>query len=276
MPKRTKKNNLRLIVQIIFLLLIILISYNHYRVENNLDPILYVGSPSLHAVCPFGGVVSIYTYITSNSFVKKIHQSSFTLMFLVLFLTLLFGPAFCGWICPFGTIQEWIGKLGKKIFKKRYNTFIPLKIHNIAKYFRYVVLIWVLVNTAIIGKLLFANIDPYYALFNFWSSEVTITSLIFLGIIIVSSLFIERPFCKYFCPFGAVLGLFNFIRIFKLRRNEKTCISCKLCDIKCPMLIDISTKNTISSPYCISCMECTEEFTCPVDNTLQFKLIKLN
>lgn len=126
MPKRTKKNFFRLIMQIIFLILIILISYNHYRVENNLKPILFVGSPSLHAVCPFGGVVSVYTYITSNSFVKKIHQSSFTLMFLVLFLSLLFGPLFCGWICPFGPIQEWIGKFGKKIFKNRYNILYHL------------------------------------------------------------------------------------------------------------------------------------------------------
>lgn len=148
--------------------------------------------------------------------------------------------------------------------------------HSIIKYFRYILLLWVLINTAIVGKLIFSDYDPHYALFNLWSSEVSVTALVLLAIIIISSFFIERPFCKYICPFGALLGLFNFIRIFRLKRNENRCINCKLCDIKCSMLINISNKKIIRDPYCISCMECTEEFTCPVNNTLQFELLAIN
>ncbi len=63
-------------------------------------------------------------------------------------LSFLFGPVYCGWICPFGTYQEWINRLGKKLFKKKYNTIIPRSIKKYLKYLRYLVLIWVVYITA--------------------------------------------------------------------------------------------------------------------------------
>jgi len=274
MSKKSKNKHLiRLAVQIFFLALIILISVNHFRSEQGLAPLL-IGNPSLHAVCPFGGVVTIYSYFTEGTFIPKIHQSSITLMWLVIGLTLLFGPVFCGWICPFGTVQEFVGKIGRKIFKKEYNNFIPSVIDKPLRYLRYVILLLVVVNTAISGKLLFSNFDPYFALFNIWSSEVTRLSLLVLGLTLIGSLFVERPWCKYLCPFGALLGIFNLFRIVKLKRNEKTCINCKKCDQACPMNIDISTSKTITDHQCISCLLCTDEMACPVSNTLSFSLLE--
>jgi len=273
--KKQKKHLIRLTVQIFFLALIILISVNYFRSEQGLAPLL-IGNPSLHAVCPFGGVVTIYTYFTEGAFIQKIHQSSFTLMWLVLALTLLFGPVFCGWICPFGTVEEFIGKIGKKIFKKSYNHFVPSIIDKPLKYIRYVILILVVINTAISGKLLFANFDPYFALFNIWSSEVTRLSLLVLGLVLIGSLFVERPWCKYLCPLGALLGIFNLFRIVKLKRNEKTCINCKACDRVCPMNINVSISKVVSNHQCISCFLCTDEITCPVNDTLNFSVLEKN
>jgi len=275
MHKEQNKNKrlIRLTVQIFFLALIILISFNHFRSEQGLEPLL-IGSPSLHAVCPFGGVVTIYSYFTEGTFIQKISQSSFTLMWLILGLTLLFGPVFCGWICPFGTVQEFVGKIGRKFFKKRYNHFIPLKLDVPLRYLRYVILFFVVVKTANTAKLMFSNMDPYFALFNIWSDEVTRLSLFILIVVLIVSLFIERPWCKYLCPFGALLGIFNFFRIVKLKRNEKTCINCKACDRICPMNINVSASKIISNHQCISCMLCTDEITCPVSNTLNFSVLE--
>lgn len=273
MARNQKKHLIRLAVQIFFLVLIVLISINHFRSEQGQAPLL-IGSPSLHAVCPFGGVVTVYTYFTEGTFIQKIHQSSFTLMWLVFALTLLFGPVFCGWVCPFGTVEEFVGKIGKKIFKKKYNNFIPSVIDKPLRYLRYIILILVVVNTAISGKLLFSNFDPYFALFNIWSSEVTRLSLLVLGLVLIGSLFVERPWCKYLCPYGALLGIFNLFRIVKLKRNEKTCINCKACDRVCPMNIDISTSKVIVDHQCISCLLCTDEMACPVRNTLNLSVLE--
>ena len=261
---------IRKIVQIFFFSFIALISINHTLVESG-SSIPILSSASLHSLCPFGGVETLYKYLTTGMFVQKIHESSFILMIIGLLTALLFGPVFCGWVCPLGTIQEWFSSLGKKIFKKRrYNHFIPAKIDRVLRYTRYLVLAWVIYMTATTSTLFFESIDPYFALFNFWSSEVAVGGLIVLGVTLLASLFIERPWCKYACPYGAVLGITNLFRIFSIRRTASTCKLDGACDITCPMNINVSSKSIVRDHQCISCLECTSEAHCPVAGTVSF------
>jgi len=195
-------------------------------------------------------------------------------MILGLVAAVLFGTIFCGYICPFGSFQEWIGKLGRKLFPRKYNRMVPKKLDRVLRYLRYLVLIMVLYQTAVSATLVFQSVDPYYALFNFFTNEVAVTAYIMLGIIIVLSLFIERPWCKYFCPYGALLGLFNSIRIFKIRRNKNTCIGCKKCDQVCPMNIEVSVGETIRNHQCISCHKCLSDVSCPVKDTVAITIGK--
>lgn len=266
---KTKKNlSIRKFTQIFFFALIALISINHTLAESGRD-IPLLSSASIHSICPFGGVVSFYQYITTGTLVKKIHESSLILMYIMLALSVLFGPVFCGWVCPLGSIQEWFGKLGRKIFKKKYNTFIPYKYDKYLRYLRYIMLIWVVYMTAISGYLIFQDIDPYSALFHLWSNELSLIGLAILILTLFLSLFVERPWCKYACPYGALLGITNLFRIFKIRRNSSTCISCKACDKACPMNIKVSTSNSVYDHQCISCLQCTSEVTCPINDTVE-------
>ena len=180
----------------------------------------------------------------------------------------------CSYICPLGTVQEWFGKIGKKLFKKRYNKFIPVKLDKGLRYLRYGVLVYVVYLSTASLKLVFLEVDPYFALFNFWSDEVTIGGLIVLGVILLSSLFVERAWCKYACPFGALVGLTNFFSVFKIRRNPSTCISCNACTRACPMNIDVAVKKTVLNHQCIRCGICTSEDKCPVPATCEMKVTK--
>ena len=114
-------------VQIVFFVLIAAGAVNHTLVERGIS-IPLLSSASLHALCPFGGVVTMYQFVTTGTLVRQIHLSSIVLLVSTLLLAVLFGPVFCGWICPFGSIQEWIGRIGKRLFGKRYNTFVPARI----------------------------------------------------------------------------------------------------------------------------------------------------
>lgn len=265
-----KKINMRRIVQILFFTIIGMISINKALAESG-GGIAFLSQSSLHALCPFGGVVTLYNLFTLGTFIKKIHMSSVILMTLVFALAVLFGPVFCGWVCPLGSIQEWTGKIGKKIFSKKFNNFIPKNIDKYFRYFRYLVFIMVVYVTSKSGYLMFSNIDPYNALFTFWTHEVSIPALIILIITLVASIFIERPWCKYLCPYGALLGLFNKIRIFKIRRNAASCISCRNCDRVCPMNIEVSNTDKVNNLQCISCYECTSESHCPKPDTINMK-----
>jgi polyferredoxin len=260
---------IRRVVQVFFFVFIALISVNHTLSDSG-GGIPLLSSASLHSLCPFGGVVTIYQYATVGKFVQKIHESAFVLMAIGVGLAILFGPVFCGWVCPLGTVQEWVAKWGKKLFKRRYNHFVPPKIDNALRYVRYLVLAWVIYVTATSGTLIFAEYDPYFALFNFWSTEVSWTALGILGITLGLSLFVERPWCKYACPYGAVLGISNMFRVFKIRRAESTCKADGACSIMCPMNIPVDTVKTVRDHQCISCLECTSEAICPVAKTVVF------
>lgn len=265
-----KKKKIRLAVQLFFFTLIGLIAINKTLAEAG-GGIPLLSEASLHALCPFGGVVTIYNMATLGTFIQKIHMSSMVLMGIVFVLAVLFGPVFCGWVCPLGSAQEWVSRLGKKIFRRKHNHFIPQKWDRVLRYTRYAVLAWVIVVTARSGYLIFAEVDPYNALFTFWSEEVAIPGLVILVITLGLSLFVERPWCKYACPYGALLGLTNKLRIFKIRRADATCISCRECDRSCPMNIEVSTADAITDHQCISCMECTSERSCPVPETVNLQ-----
>ncbi|MHB1485754.1 MAG: 4Fe-4S binding protein [Saccharofermentanales bacterium] len=271
--KNAKPYIVRTITQISVFIIVLIIAVGKWMAENGIV-IPFISNASIHAICPFGGVVTIYRFFTTGGFVQKIHSSSFILMAIGVIVAILFGAVFCGYICPFGSYQEWIGKIGKKLFPNKYNKMIPYKLDRILRFLRYGVLALVVYQTATTVKLVFQNVDPYFALFNFFTNEVAITAYIALAIITISSLFVERPWCKYFCPYGAFLGIFNLIRIFKIRRNDKTCIDCKLCDKACPMNIEVSEKNAIYNHQCISCNKCTSEMSCPVKNTVSISASK--
>ena len=260
---------IRRVVQWFFFVLIALIAINHTLAESG-AAIPFFSNASLHAVCPFGGVETLYTFVTSSIYVKKIHDSSLVLMSLSLLMAFLFGPVFCGWICPLGTVQEWVGKWGRKLFRRRYNHFVAGKIDRPLRFIRYFVLVWVLYVSAMSGTLVFEAYDPYFALFNFWSSEVAPTALLILGLTLGGSLFVERPWCKYACPYGAVLGVTNLFRVFSIKRAESTCKADGACSILCPMNIAVDKVKTVRDHQCISCLECTSEAVCPVARTVVF------
>ena len=245
----------RFFIQLIFVVVILLISIGHATGW---------GGENLHGLCPFGGVATMYTFVTTGDYIRHIGQSDFILLFSLLLTLIAAGAFFCGWICPLGSVQEWFGKLGKRLFGKRYNK-VPKKLDRILGYLRYVVLAIVIIQTARSFTLVFQDFDPYYNLFNIWTDEISITGYITVLVTLIASLFIERPFCRYACPLGGINGLFNSFSITNIRRNETSCIDCKQCDLVCPVNLEPSKSKTIKSTACIRCMKCVD--ACPVNQT---------
>lgn len=257
-PKGFQKT--RFFVQLASLIFVVMISVGHYLVENGIMNV--PGTASLHAICPFGGVANIYTFFATGDYVQKLHQSDFVMLLALLVGLVATGAFFCGWICPLGTVQEWLGKLGRKIFGKFYNR-VPKKIDRILKFGKYAMLAFVIVQTARTATLVFEAIDPFYNLFNIWTDEIALTGYIVVAATLAASLFVERPFCRYACPLGAVNGLFNSVSLTTIKRDAKTCINCGRCDSACPVGINVSKKFSVKGHECTRCMKCVD--SCPVN-----------
>lgn len=249
----------RLIVQLFFLVVVSYVAFMH-QVKGGGPG----GAPNIHSICPFGGIETIFKFFAGGEFIKKINMSNIVLLVGIIVLTITAARYFCGWICALGTMQELMGKLGKKLFKKRF--IMPAVIDKPLRYLKYVLLVLILALTWKTGTLVINAYDPFaaYAHIPAGLSEVFTEYLIGMIILIgslVLSMFYDRFFCKYMCPLGGFLGILSKISIFKIKRNADTCTSCTLCNKKCPVNIPVSGVDTVKSAECISCYECVT--SCP-------------
>jgi len=184
----------------------------------------------------------------------------------LLILAIVSGASFCGWLCPFGLLQDIGGEIGKKLLKKRYR--LPVKYQKFFQYFRYS-----LFTLPSLGLGIVFIYDPQISLLSLLSNiYVSIGAWMVLIIFVILSIFIDRPFCNYFCIEGSRISLQGILRIFRIKRDKNTCISCGACDRVCPMNIEISNKKQVNSINCINCFECLE--LCP-KKSLSFGLLKL-
>ncbi|HEX2988545.1 MAG TPA: 4Fe-4S binding protein [Chloroflexota bacterium] len=215
--------------------------------------------PSPEAYSPFGGFEGLYKFATTSGlFIAHTHWSNLVLFAGVVLLTLATKSTFCGWICPFGALQEWIGNLGKLLGVKR--QAVPSRVDRALRYFKYVVLVWAVTGAATAGVMVFRDVDPYHALVEATAIGFTSSTVVLL-ITLAASLFVERPWCKYACPLGALIGLMGHLSLVKVEREAASCTGCGLCDRRCPMKVKVSTARRIGSTECNNCLVCTE--VCP-------------
>ncbi|HWP22122.1 MAG TPA: 4Fe-4S binding protein [Candidatus Cryosericum sp.] len=227
-------------------------------------------APSIHAICPYGGLESMLSVVAVGTFLKKIVIGTFVLFGTTVALALVLRRSFCGQLCAFGGLQEFFGKLGAKLFQKR--PVMPKKLDKVLRYLKYVVLAVTVAMAWITGELWITPYDPFNALGHLADFNALITSylvgFIVLIITLLGSLVYDRFFCKYLCPAGALYGLIGQASPYAVRVDAKSCIHCGKCSRACPMNLDVmNAKNgRVSSPECINCNECVN--VCPVEGAI--------
>jgi polyferredoxin len=268
----------RRLVQLSFALFILYVTVVHVAAGETSANI----TASPEAYCPFGGLETLYKYITSGgTFVSHTHLSNLVIAAAVLISALLLRSAFCGWICPLGFIQDvfhgfstWIQKRFVSVRKgvRGLSSRGQPVWRFLDKYLRFVkygVLVWAVTGAAIYGVMVFRDYDPWSALINI--AEWTFTpGLVVLGLTLVGSLFVERPWCRYACPLGAASGLLGKLSPVHLKRDAESCTVCKICTQACPMGLEVHTARTITSVDCISCLDCVGE--CPREGAMEVKI----
>ncbi|MFO1265104.1 MAG: 4Fe-4S binding protein [Rhodoferax sp.] len=174
----------------------------------------------------------------------------------------LFGRGlFCGWMCPFGSLQESLFKIARVVGLGRFQTRLPQAWHDRLKWLKYGVFFFLLaVSLASMGlaeKL--AEIEPFKTTFLVGVMNRAWPYGLFVATILGVSIFIERPYCKYICPLGASLAMPSTFRWFGLKRKQD-CNSCKACAVGCGAQA-IDADGRIDHRECLHCLDCMVLYT---------------
>ena len=184
--------------------------------------------------------------------------------------TVLVGRFFCGFFCSFGAVQDllWLGSHRlRALFPGKRNLKKADRIFRFAKYavlFYFIIFIWsgvTAVKTA--GPW---QVFGQYVSFGHWPGLKPLLSVggVLLLLIFIGSLFVQRFFCRYFCPMGAIYSLISQTSFLKIDKPRKECGKCHLCTSKCTMGMDLTKKDRIAGGECISCQKCVS--WCPKGN----------
>ena len=209
--------------------------------------------------CPFGGVESLYTYITEGNMACSLGVSSFFILGSTLLGVLIARRAFCGYACPIGTISSWTRSIFKKLGLKEIR--VTGKVDRALSLLKYPIVILILWLTWSASELLFRAACPAYALVGRNGEDITYWAYIVAGSIVFFSIFFMLPFCRWFCPLAAVLNPLSRIGFLRVKRNQEACVDCGACAKACPMAIPVDKMPQVNAARCISCFDCVS--SCP-------------
>jgi polyferredoxin len=270
---RTYLRPLRYAVQAGFLLLTLFIGHQFYQFVRHFEAAghpFVQRPPSADAFLPIGGLMA-FKYFLLTGIVEPVHPSGFIMFAAILGVSLAVKKGFCGWICPIGTLSQYVWMAGEKVFGRNFsiNGFTDISLRSI----KYVLLglFLFLIGIAMPPNMMaLFFIGDYYKvvdvrMMKFFTEMTTLTMwvLIALGVL---SLLNKNFWCRYLCPYGALLGLLSRFSPVKVRRNEEKCVHCHACTKHCPVQIDVESKAVVKSEECFGCMTCVSH--CPSEGAL--------
>lgn len=177
-----------------------------------LMPFINDYTPDFEAYCPFGGIQALSSFFLNNSLACTMTSAQIAMGVMLIIGIFLFSKLFCAYICPIGTISEWLGTMGEKI-KVR----ITLKgvTDKIFRSIKYVLLFITFYFTLASNELFCKKFDPYYAVATGFSMDVVLLyASLAIALVIIGSIFIRLLWCKYLCPLGAVSNIIKFSWFF--------------------------------------------------------------
>lgn len=265
-------------VQIVFMLITLFIGIKFYWFVHQLETGAAVSierPPGVEAFLPISALVSLKYFLFTGVF-NQVHPSALVLFLLICSTALVFRKGFCSWICPIGLLSDVLTRLHQRLFKK------PIRVpqwmdwilrgikYSVAGFFIWNIFIKMPVDA--LGQFIqspynrFADVKML-EFFTQMSSTACIVILVLIGL----SILIPNFWCRYLCPYGALLSILSFFSLGKIRRDSRNCINCKKCESVCTGKIQITDKANINSLECSACLKCID--VCPEKNAIRYSMV---
>ena len=209
--------------------------------------------PAVEAFLPISGLVGFKRLLLTGTY-DEIHPAGLTIFIAALLIALFFRKGFCGWICPVGFISNLVEKLALKM-KTLWRPPVWLEFpllsikYLLLAFFVFMVLLKMDLraieafnrnsyNLVVDAKMLLLFIAP---------STLTLSVM---GFLVVVSFFCRNFWCRYLCPYGALLGIITLVSPIRVKRDREICIDCHQCERVCPGSIRVAEKDSVNSPEC--------------------------
>lgn len=265
---------LRCLMQIVFLLLSLWIGFQFARFVTA----LFSGGPvpvrpaAIEAFLPISGLYGFVAWLKGGG-INPVHPAAVVIFAVIVGVALLLRRAFCSWVCPVGTISEWLWKLGFRRLSRNLtpprwlDTGLRIVKYLLLGFFLATALSWSL--EALEGFLY----SGYHAVSDIKLLQLfrspSATTLAVVGLLVALSIPLRNPFCRYLCPYGALLGLVALASPLAVQRDPKQCVSCGVCNQVCPSRLDIMHATRVNQQECLGCWRCISH--CRVHSALTMR-----
>jgi polyferredoxin len=222
---------------------------------------------------PIAGLMNLKYFLVTGKF-PAVHPAAMYLFVGFLLMSLLVKKAFCSWLCPVGTFSEYLARFGHWLFRR--NLRLPRWLDIPLRALKYLLLAFFVVFVAGMSAEMLAGFmnTPYGIIADVkmltFFRDLSMTAGIVLASLFLLSMLIQNFWCRYLCPYGALLGLASLLSPLKIRRDTEACIDCGKCARACPASLPVDRLVQIRSAECTACMVCMD--ACPAENGLQFAL----
>jgi polyferredoxin len=225
--------------------------------------------PGVEGWLPIASLMNLKVLLMTGS-LPALHPAGLFLLAAFLAASWIFRKSFCGWLCPVGTGSEYLWRLGRRVLGRNFR--VP-RIPDIAlrslKYFLLGLFLYAVssmpvpaIRAFLTG--LYGMVDDVKML-NFFRF-LGLTGGIVTAALVIASVFIQNFWCRYLCPYGALMGFAALASPLRIRRNPDRCIDCAKCAKACPAALPVDRLITIRSAECTGCLECVAE--CPAEGAL--------
>jgi|YNPNPStandDraft_1061719.scaffolds.fasta_scaffold04025_5 polyferredoxin len=226
---------------------------------------------SVEAYLPISSLMSL-TYLVKTGTAHRVHPAGLVIFCAVLISSITLRRGFCSWICPIGTLSEHLHKAGRRIFGR--NPRLPVwpdRLLRLAKYTLLGFFLWAILPMPAEALKEFLD-GPYNRMADvkmyLFFAEISATAAVVLVTFAALSLLIQNFWCRYLCPYGALLGLLARLSPLGVRRDPTRCNLCRRCDRTCPNRIQVSKTRFVASEECTACFSCVA--SCPIPQALRF------
>ena len=228
--------------------------------------------PGVEAWLPIAALMNLKDFVLTHT-VPQIHPAGMFMLIAFLAISWLYRKAFCSWICPIGTISEWLWQSGQAVLGRTFTIprwfDIPLRA---LKYILFALFVYVVVTMPVSEIREFLG-SPYgivadVKMLDFFR-HMGQASAIVIVLLVGLSIVVKNFWCRYLCPYGAMVGLVALASPTRIRRHPDACIDCAKCAKACPAGLPVDVLLSVRSAECTACMSCVA--VCPAVGALDLK-----